>query len=177
MLLTAYMAWPNNESKRDSFAATHVARSVYGESSQARKAANKRNAVRSTGPLTASGKQRASRNALKHGLSTSIRHRPDISNKIEALAVAIAGANSIPRRLQAARGVAEAELELRRLQEFRLALIEVEASRLAAAVDEATEDKPRTRLRWFCSPHHQGCANRILDDWPRRPSGMCSSGK
>jgi class 3 adenylate cyclase len=29
-------------------------------------------------------------------------------------------------------------------------------SRLAAAVDEATEDEPRTRLRWFCSPHHQG---------------------
>jgi hypothetical protein len=31
MLLTAYMAWPNNESERDSFAATHVARSVYGD--------------------------------------------------------------------------------------------------------------------------------------------------
>jgi predicted ATPase len=65
--------------------------------------------------------------------------------------------------------------------EGRVVLISGEAgigkSRLAAAVDEATEDKPRTRLRWFCSPHHQGCANRILDDWPRRPSGMCSSGK
>ena len=31
MLLTAYMAWPNNESERDSFAATYVARSVYGD--------------------------------------------------------------------------------------------------------------------------------------------------
>jgi predicted ATPase len=31
-------------------------------------------------------------------------------------------------------------------------------SRLAAAVYEATEDEPRTRLRWFCSPHHQGSA-------------------
>ena len=29
-------------------------------------------------------------------------------------------------------------------------------SRLAAAVYEATEDEPRTRLRWFCSPQHQG---------------------
>jgi class 3 adenylate cyclase len=26
-------------------------------------------------------------------------------------------------------------------------------SRLAAAIDEATNDEPRTRLRWFCSPH------------------------
>jgi hypothetical protein len=97
--------------------------------------ANKRNAVRSTGPLSASGKQRASRNALKHGLSTSIRHRPDISAKIEALAVAIAGANSIPRRLQAARGVAAAELELKRLQEFRLALIDVETAKIRAAAN------------------------------------------
>jgi hypothetical protein len=106
-------------------------------SSHARMAANKRNAARSTGPLTPLGKQRASRNALKHGLSTSIRHQPDISNKIEALAVAIAGANSIPRRLQAARGVAEAELGLRRLQEFRLALIEVEAAKIRAATKAA----------------------------------------
>jgi hypothetical protein len=106
-------------------------------SSHARMAANKRNAARSTGPFTALGKQRASRNALKHGLSTIIRHHPDISNKIEALAVAIAGANSIPRRLQAARGVAEAELELRRLQEFRLALIEVEAAKIRAATKAA----------------------------------------
>ena len=46
--------------------------------------------------------------------------------------------------------------------EGRVVLISGEAgigkSRLAAAVDEATEDKPRTRLRWFCSPHHQGSA-------------------
>ena len=46
--------------------------------------------------------------------------------------------------------------------EGRVVLISGEAgigkSRLAAAIDEATDDKPRTRLRWFCSPHHQGSA-------------------
>jgi AAA ATPase domain len=31
-------------------------------------------------------------------------------------------------------------------------------SRLAAAIYEATEGEPRTRLRWFCSPHHQDSA-------------------
>jgi hypothetical protein len=31
-------------------------------------------------------------------------------------------------------------------------------SHLAAAVYEATESEPRTRLRWFCSPHHQDSA-------------------
>jgi hypothetical protein len=101
-------------------------------SSPASISANKSNAVRSTGPLTASGKQRASRNALKHGLSTSIRDHPDILSKIEALAVAIGGVNSVPHRLQAARGIAEAEWELRRQREFRLALVEVEAAKIRA---------------------------------------------
>ena len=31
-------------------------------------------------------------------------------------------------------------------------------SRLATAVYERTEDEPRTRLRWFCSPHYQDSA-------------------
>ena len=31
VLLTAYMAWPNNESERDSFAATYAARSAYSD--------------------------------------------------------------------------------------------------------------------------------------------------
>jgi hypothetical protein len=100
--------------------------------SGARLTANKRNAVRSTGPLTSGGKQRSSRNAFKHGLAVSIRYQPDIAKKIEALAVAIAGADPTPRRLQAARDLAEAELELRRLEEFRLTLIEVEAAKIRA---------------------------------------------
>ncbi len=108
-------------------------------SSHAQLTANKRNAARSTGPLTASGKQRVSRNALKHGLSTSIgRHRAN-STKIEALAVAIAGDNAETHRLRAARGVAEAAFELRHQQEFRLALVEVEAVRISAATKVAPD--------------------------------------
>lgn len=110
-------------------------------SSHAQLIANKRNAARSTGPLTASGKQRASRNALKHGLSTSIGRHPANSTKIEALAVAIAGVNPEPHRLQAARGVAGAEFELRHQQEFRLALVEVEAARISAATKVAANHR------------------------------------
>ena len=53
--------------------------------------------------------------------------------------MAIAGKKAAPRLLNAARGVAEAELELRRLEEFRLALIEVEAAKICAA-----REQPRT---------------------------------
>jgi hypothetical protein len=107
-------------------------------SSPPRIAANRRNAVRSTGPLTAAGKIRASRNARKHGLSISIRNDPSISSNIEALAVAIAGKNATPRQLQAARGVAEAHLELRRLQEFKLALIKIDATSMSTTRNAAS---------------------------------------
>ena len=87
-------------------------------------AANRSNAGRSTGHASSTGKQRSSRNARKHGLSISIRHEPGMSNKIETLAVAIAGDNATPRRLQTAHEVAEAHFELQRLQIFKVGLIE-----------------------------------------------------
>jgi tetratricopeptide (TPR) repeat protein len=52
--------------------------------------------------------------------------------------------------------------EQAKVSEGRVVLISGEPgigkSRLAAAIYEATEGEPRTRLRWFCSPHHQGSA-------------------
>ena len=99
-------------------------------SSERRIEANRRNAARSTGPRTTEGKQRASGNAYKHGWSVNIRHIPDMSDKIEALAVAIAGDNAKPHHLQAAREVAEALFQLRRLRACKLSLLEVEDTRL-----------------------------------------------
>lgn len=104
-------------------------------SSQSRIEANRRNAAHSTGPRTATGKRRASRNARKHGLSVGVRYDPGMSNKIGTLALAIAGKNATPRRLQSAHDVAEAELELRHVQELKLSLIEVEA----AAIRDVTK--------------------------------------
>src|SRR5690348_320971 len=89
--------------------------------------ANRQNAARSTGPITAGGKLRASRNAVKHGLNVSIRHVPGLAEKIEALAVAITCEKSTSADIQVAREVAEAHLELRRIQEFKLTLINNEA--------------------------------------------------
>lgn len=49
--------------------------------------------------------------------------------------------NSDPVRLQAARGVAEAEFELWRQREFRLALVEVEAAKFRAATKVTDDDQ------------------------------------
>ena len=53
-----------------------------------------------------------------------------MSDKIEALAVAIAGDKAKPHRLQAAREVAEALFQHRRLQDCKLSLLEVDDARL-----------------------------------------------
>jgi hypothetical protein len=55
-----------------------------------------------------------------------------MSNKIDTLALAIAGKNATPRRLQSSHDVAEAEFELRHVQELKLSLIEVEAAAISA---------------------------------------------
>ena len=53
-----------------------------------------------------------------------------MSDKIEALAVAIAGDKAKPHHLQAAREVAEARFHHRRLQKCKLSLLEVDDTRL-----------------------------------------------
>jgi hypothetical protein len=86
-------------------------------------AANRANARNSTGPRSASGKKRASRNALKHGLSTSMSGAA-VTREIEALARQIAGNPEDRLRMAAARDAAEAQLDLARVQRVGVAFIE-----------------------------------------------------
>ena len=86
-------------------------------------AANRANARKSTGPRSASGKKRASRNALKHGLNTPMSGAA-FAQEMEALARQIAGNPEDRWRMAAARDAAEAQLELVRVQRVVVALIE-----------------------------------------------------
>lgn len=86
--------------------------------------ANKRNAARSTGPRSAGGKSRASGNALKHGLTTSVASDPAMAEEIARIAMAI-GAGSAgldPVQDDNARIAAEAQLELGRVRAFKAKL-------------------------------------------------------
>jgi hypothetical protein len=86
-------------------------------------AANRANARKSTGPRSSSGKKRASRNALKHGLTTPLSGAA-VTREIEALARQIAGDPEDRSRMAAARDAAEAQLDLARMQRVGVAIIE-----------------------------------------------------
>lgn len=81
--------------------------------SDGKRAANRANAAKSTGPRSAAGKVRSSKNALRHGLNLPITQSV-ASGEVEALARRLAGGD--PGRLEAARAAAEAQLDLRRIR-------------------------------------------------------------
>ena len=85
--------------------------------SSRRHTANQRNAAKSTGPRTATGKKRASQNARRHGLAVSIAADEGASEQIRALADLIAGDHARdPVVYSFARQVAEAQLDLQRVR-------------------------------------------------------------
>jgi hypothetical protein len=81
--------------------------------------ANRANARASTGPRTAAGKKRATRNALRHGLSLSALENPTLSAEAANLAREIADEGATPDILELARSVAEAQIDLIRIRQAR----------------------------------------------------------
>jgi hypothetical protein len=89
---------------------------------------NRANARASTGPKSKSGRMRASRNALRHGLSISIGHDPTVWEEVDRLASEIAGQHASAELKDLARRVAEAQIDLGRV---RLARRQVLSGRLS----------------------------------------------
>src|SRR4051794_27685095 len=84
--------------------------------SVARIAANRANARKSTGPKTAAGKARVSRNARRHGLSRPLFCSGAFTPHVEVLAREIAGENACGARLALARDISVAQLDLARIR-------------------------------------------------------------
>jgi hypothetical protein len=85
--------------------------------------ANRRNAARSTGPRTAEGKSRSSRNALKHGLAPGLPETAEMVAAKELLAQALAGENASPARGELASAVASTWLGLQQAKSVRVAIL------------------------------------------------------
>ena len=127
----------------------------------ARLAANRRSALRSTGPKSAGGKRRAARNALKHGLAVPVRADLSLLGRIEALARLIAGEGASAARLALARRVAEAQVDLDRVRAARFAL-------LAQSIGVGTWGPAGMRP---CSPDPGPAAPAALGDRPAAARG------
>lgn len=78
-------------------------------------AANRANAKKSTGPKTAAGKAKSSRNALRHGLSSPLPLDATALAKAHTFASAFAGEGAGAAALE----VAHAQLELERIKATR----------------------------------------------------------
>jgi hypothetical protein len=87
-------------------------------------AANRRNAGKSTGPRSGAGMKRASRNAYRHGLTLGITSTAALAKLLDKLARKIAGDTKDPILLERARVVAQAQLDLARVRQAKVALIE-----------------------------------------------------
>ena len=81
--------------------------------------ANRANARRSTGPTTAAGKARAAQNARRHGLSLDILADPALGQDVEELAQRIAHEAARPDLIDLARRVAQAQVDVQRIRQFR----------------------------------------------------------
>jgi hypothetical protein len=82
-------------------------------------ASNRRNAQKSTGPRSETGRRRSRRNALRHGLAVAIGSDPSFSKDIESLVtILLSGGGGKPIG-EFARQAAEAEMDLLRIRKLR----------------------------------------------------------
>ena len=89
--------------------------------------ANQRNAQASTGPRSLAGKSRSGQNARKHGLSV-VDPSPQLEVKVECLAELIAGEHVRDVAIfEAARNIAEAQVQLQRIFAIKTALLRAES--------------------------------------------------
>lgn len=91
--------------------------------STAKSRANARNAAASSGPKTVSGKARAAKNALKHGLSVPVSYDPGLTIEVAVAIHELVGTYASPEVKALARPVAEAQIDLVRVRRARYDLI------------------------------------------------------
>ncbi len=87
-------------------------------------AANRRNAKKSTGPRSKSGRQRTSRNAYRHGLAARPILNAVATKQVEELTRKILGSNRDALTREFARSAAEATLDLARVRRMKIPLFE-----------------------------------------------------
>ncbi|ETR76453.1 hypothetical protein X566_17660 [Afipia sp. P52-10] len=108
-------------------------------------AANRRNALKSTGPKTLVGRAASSRNAFRHGLTKPLTDDPRTLAAARQLADAIFGAATDPERRELHMHIALAHLEIRRVRVARNHTL----SLLMTALDDSSDAQTLKHLGSF----------------------------
>jgi hypothetical protein len=122
--------------------------------SEAKIAANRRNAQRSTGPRTAVAKARVRRNALKHGLAALTLNDSGATAEQERLAAAIRSPEADALEREQASIIAGAQITLKQIRKMRTEIMEApeSASSVAQLLRlERYEDRARAQIKRACS--------------------------
>lgn len=111
-------------------------------STEAQIAANRRNALRSTGPKSTDGKARASRNAIKHGINSQIKvlyneRQEDYDANTQAFIAKFQPQDDVERRL--VERLADCEWRLIRSRYIETATIDLQVEETAELIDERFE--------------------------------------
>jgi hypothetical protein len=85
--------------------------------------ANRSNAKKSTGPRTANGKSRTSRNALRHGLAGTLPSTASQSARVTQIADKLCVNDPFPYRYDEALMIAEMQVLIERIRMYRAAII------------------------------------------------------
>jgi hypothetical protein len=88
-------------------------------------AANRRNAKKSTGPISSSGKSRSRQNALRHGLATSADRDPLLSADVNQMAQILSRARGEPSITLTTQDAAAAEIDLLRIRRIRASIFDL----------------------------------------------------
>ena len=91
--------------------------------SDRKRASNKRNAIKSTGPKSDLGKRRAAKNALRHGLAVPVASLAAFQDDIEALAILISQSVGHEFVTDLSRQAAEAQIEIIRCRKLRASIL------------------------------------------------------
>ena len=106
-------------------------------------AANRRNALRSSGPRSAAGKARSRANALRHGFAAVALAPAVASAEVLKLTKALAGENSSPQVFQQAVIVAKSRVQLQRMEALRSTLLErIATVSVPSTAEESETAKP-----------------------------------
>ena len=99
--------------------------------------ANRENAKKSTGPKTAAGRARSSRNALRHGLSLPLAPNTEMAAKADLIRKSLVSEQGKPTRVVAAIEFAQAQLDLLRIRAVR--------GQMMAELDSVSDDLTQLR--------------------------------